>query len=87
MPDTILKKWIKTKKGRKGLVVGTVLNGSIKVGWSLCHRTDKFDKDLAHDLAFGRILNKKSDAPPESIASAVVHMEDRCQRYFNKGSN
>jgi len=88
MPDNILKKWIKTKKGCKGLVIGTVVNDEIRVGWSLCHRVDNFDRDLAKTLAVGRVFTdtKLPLSKPDSIASEIDHMKDRCVRYFKKGT-
>jgi hypothetical protein len=80
MTDTILKKWIKTRKGKKALIVASRTSYGISVGWSMCRNDDKFDIDIAHSIAYNRILHPMP--VPRSILNEYEKMGERALRYF-----
>ena len=88
----------KFKRNKHGKAIGCILvckhpdpnlvwNGSDpiwSVGWSLCSPTakDKFNKQRALDIAFGRAYKMAVDDVPSSLKVDVAEMAKRANRYF-----
>jgi hypothetical protein len=87
----MLVEFVKNKRGKKiGAVVAV---GPLNVGYSLCNKKDKFDKDLAVEIARGRaevspvgygwgvdyanVLNV-----PHTVRPTVEKMLNRVKRYY-----
>lgn len=65
--------------------------GGIVLGYSLCNKKDKFNKQRALEIAVGRMnkfgafgYNPKRQ-PPENIVVSLEEMFYRARRYFKKG--
>jgi len=70
------------KLQKVGMFLGTVIDGKIRVGYSLCCKTDTFDPDYALALAAVRALSPEADECPASIWEDAIEFADRCLRYF-----
>lgn len=86
-----ISKYIATKRGnRKGLLLAKYFCEGEKVyfgvGYSLCNtKRDKFDKDRADVIAFGRAYANaygKVLEVPQSIYGDYITFYDRASRYF-----
>lgn len=78
----MIMKYIRDKNNRlRGLLIGIAdSRGFYKIGWSLCHRNDKFDKSKAIFIA----MNNLSKDP---IHNRILEREydlfvERCDHYF-----
>lgn len=81
----MIVKWIKkTKKNNTvGLLIADVdINNQIQFGYSLCRKTDKFDKAVAYEIAIGRLTKKKIINCPYSITNEFIDFAERAARYF-----
>lgn len=70
------------KRTKVGLLVGAAIRDQIVIGYSLCCREDKFDKDTALAIAVGRALSHKAQECPPSILQDACRFAARCERYF-----
>lgn len=107
MKTDVLVKYIRKEGTREpigkvvGCLVPVIADGKhVKnvwnIGWSLCHKEDKYDSKIAHKIALGRahslkhpqkVLDSFTDrrnAPnvPHTIAKEITKMYERCERYF-----
>lgn len=72
---------IKGQKTPIGCVVAENFGDTIRLGWSLCHKKDHFDKSIARELAAGRMLI--GDEPvPHTLQKNVERMMSRASTYF-----
>ena len=68
-----------------GIVVSTEHN---KVGWSLCNKKDRFNKEIGLRIAlnraeyYGTNKNFLLEQVPYSIRKDVIEMYDRSEKYF-----
>jgi hypothetical protein len=92
METTILKNTIyKFIKNRRGDRIGVVLatkhengGGGFLLGWSLCKKSDTFDKQLALNIAIGRALKYSSKRLPISLENEYDDMTHRAIQYFKE---
>lgn len=70
------------QRQKVGLFFGTTIKNQIVIGFSLCSREDKFDRDKALAIAVGRALSPKSQECPPSISDEACDFADRCVKYF-----
>lgn len=67
----------------RGLVVlDEQTNKTIKLGWSLCHKEDEFNKSTARKFALARLAEEPivvDYTNPTAIANAVVRLPDSIQ--------
>ena len=76
----MLVKYVRNAKGRRvGVVVAT---GKTNIGWSLCHRTDKWDKKKALIMAKGRSEKGTKDDTPHTVQYEYNCMIDRASRFY-----
>lgn len=81
MIQTFIHKGGKKNKPLVGVVVAI---GPNQVGWSLCKKGDRFDKQFAVEVAQDRAL-KGSKAPlPHSVYNEYYAMVNRAEKYFKK---
>jgi hypothetical protein len=74
-----LIEYIKDKNGKRiGVVVGVAANC---VGWSLCKKCDRFDREMALTIAVGRAW-KGCFNVPHTIQPYFNKMVDRSCRYY-----
>jgi hypothetical protein len=72
-------------RDRNGHPLGVVVAlGKKEVGWSLCNKKDRFDRDFALKIASGRAMhsNIKRNKIPKKILPTLDKMEDRAKRYY-----
>ena len=73
-----VKKGIHNKK--VGVVVAT---GKYNIGYSLCNKLDKFNKERALEIATGRAkVHDFQGEVPDSIKDTFFEMQDRASHYF-----
>lgn len=89
MKDTSLSQFVRDRKGNaRGLVVATVINNQIRLGWSYTNTTagDKFDKHRAYDIAFGRAEFGwgPNVRVPHNVNKVLHHMSNRATRYYKQ---
>lgn len=84
------KKDGKKISGKSGRLKGLLLakrekDGTYTIGWSMCHRNDRFNKETALNIAWNR-ADKKTDLAMFKLPHAVQHnfqeFVDRCEKYF-----
>lgn len=54
----------------------------VSIGFSLCRKTDVFDKDLGLTIAHNRALYQRLSGPPVSIKEDLLEFVNRCVRYY-----
>ena len=72
-------------RDRNGHPLGVVVAlGKKDVGWSLCNKKDKFDKEFGLMIAKGRAIKTKTKHKfiPKTVLPYIHKMEDRAKRYF-----
>ena len=80
MTPVTIKQYVRDQHGHpRGLVLAA---GPNEIGWSLCHKSDKFDKELGEYIAFNRALSGSRKPVPHSIQDDYERMKDRAKRYF-----
>lgn len=72
----ILIKYVRNKNKRVGLVFAT----KERVGWSLCDKYDKFNREEALKIAINR--DESDTNVPRSIKKEFEKMEGRQKAYF-----
>lgn len=74
--------WVRNSKGHK---VGVVLaSGRSQIGWSLCCKKDKFDKQKALELALVRATENSKEEVPHTIKTSYEKMVKRSKAYFKE---
>lgn len=87
MKDNSLVQFVRDRKGQpRGLVVATVIDNEIRIGWSFTNTKagDRFDKTLAYKIALGRAETgqRGSVVTPHSVSKVVDSIMDRAVRYY-----
>ncbi len=87
MKDTTLKQLVRDRNGQpRGMVVATVIDGTIRLGWSHTNTKagDRFDKRKAFTIALGRAENGwgPNKKVPVSTTKVLNKMVDRAVRYY-----
>jgi len=81
-----LIEYIKDKKNnRRGVLVATKETVGFSIGWSLCCKKDKFNREFGQDIAIGRAERNSRMKTPHSIHDKMVRFHNRAQRYFKVG--
>lgn len=87
----MFKPLVKYTRDNKNHMNGVVVAiGKDQIGWSKCCKRDKFDKELALRIAFGRAHKCNCDGPPplppvfipQSMLGEALQMLDRASRYY-----
>ena len=79
-----LIQYVRNKQSQPiGVVIAEKISETnFDVGWSLCCKKDKFNKEVAFKIAAGR-LRKGSNVPiPHKVEPYVNHMIERGAKYF-----
>jgi hypothetical protein len=87
MKDTTLKQLVRDRNGQpRGYVVATVINDSIRVGWSYTNTKlgDRFDKQKGFVIALGRAENGwgKNIRVPHNVDKSLRCIAKRSARYY-----
>lgn len=87
MKDTTLKQLVRDRNGQpRGMVVATVINDTIRFGWSHTNTKagDRFDKCKALTIALGRAENGwgPNTVVPVSTGKVLNKMVNRATRYY-----
>jgi hypothetical protein len=93
--QTEIFEYVRRRKGGRnykvGVLLGTVDEGTIKIGWSKCNlkEGDEFDSLEGMQMAKNRALNTLTSAPaiPKCLNSQARHFGARCLRYFKDAKN
>lgn len=86
--DKVLVRYLRKKsscgKGQPCGVIVAIEKG--KVGWSKCHKGDKFDREkgkmIAIRRAFGGLTNENLAKVPHTIRKEFFEMKERSEKYF-----
>jgi hypothetical protein len=88
MHDTI-HEYIRERGRISGVMLGTVIDGEIRIGWSKTNFSagDKFDKDEGLRIALSRAKGEYPDEKemPHVVISKMREFQIRCLRYFRQG--
>lgn len=91
MTDKSLVQFVRDRKGHpRGLVVATVIDNEIRLGWS-CANTkagDKFNKILGYKIAFGRaeIGQGLCVNTPPAVQKVMNRVAERAVKYYKEFS-
>lgn len=77
-------------RNRKGIPVGVIVamksDGGFGIGYSLCNRKDRFKKETALKIAFGRAESNGASLMlhelPRGIARVLPEFMERCKKYY-----
>ena len=76
---------------RRGKPVGCLVavkrdDGDIVIEYSLCRKTDKYDKTLGRNIAIARAMKLKDGQRtlPRSLRVEMQNFIARCERYYKK---
>jgi hypothetical protein len=90
MIDRTLKQYVRDRKGNpRGIVVATVIDDEIRLGWSFVNTKagDSFKKDLGLKIALNRAVRGHSPGRtvqiPYSVNKVLHSMTYRANRYYN----
>jgi len=91
IPAQSLVHYVREKNGTpRGVLVAVKLDEShISIGWSYCRKTDRFTKERAIDIAFGRAMSGlalNSDQMPQQLHRDLPLFLERCKKYYKNGS-
>jgi len=79
-------KYANGKVKQQGFLVAVKLEtNEVKIGYSLCSRVDKYNKEVAETIAYNRAYSGKHFKFPDSIKGEVEGFKMRCVRYFKDG--
>lgn len=77
--------YIRNNKGKPlGILVATKDDKGFSIGYSLCNKRDRFDKERGLDIAFGR-ADTWTLIPhdmPRVISENVPGFLERCKKYY-----
>jgi hypothetical protein len=65
------------------LVIAFKDNCGVHVGWSVCRKTDVYDKDMAETIAKARACEGTKVAPPRFALQQLAEFNERAMNYFN----
>lgn len=87
MKDTTLTQFVRDRNGQpRGLVVATVIDNAVRLGWSYTHikAGDRFNKERAYIIAFGRAENGwgTNVQVPHKVSKVYEKMTNRAVKYF-----
>lgn len=83
MKNTLIK-YVKRRGKPVGCLVATLNEqDQIQIAFSLCRKTDKYDKELGRKIALER-LSKQQHFLPISLTSDMLDFASRCKRYFKE---
>jgi len=92
MTDKTLVQFVRDRKGQpRGMVVATVIDDQIRIGWSYTNTKlgDRFNKSRALQIALGRAKNgqRNSVTTPHSVSKVIEKMQNRAGFYFKNVIN
>jgi hypothetical protein len=87
MKDTTLKQLVRDRNGQpRGYVVTTVINDTVRIGWSYTNTKagDRFDKCKGFAIALGRAENGwgKNVRVPHNVSKSLTSIAKRAGRYY-----
>lgn len=83
IPKNSIVKYIRKNKTPIGVMVAIKTIDGFRFGYSLCNRKDKFNKEMALKIAFGRAESHENyESIPHIIAKNYDEFIDRCNRYY-----
>jgi len=90
--DRVIFQYVKRRRnGRmeKKAILLAVADGpdKIKIGWSMCHPSEKsFDREVGYYIALGRALSKSSERlkVPHSLMDSLVTFGEKAHRRLTK---
>lgn len=82
--QTEIFEYVKTKRGRVGVLLGTMEYNVIRIGWSRCNTKlgDKFDPNTGVQIAKIRAIADETIPAPQSLNKQARKFSARCIRYF-----
>jgi hypothetical protein len=83
-PHAVIQ-YVRNKKGRPtGVIVAIKSDQGFNVGYSLCNKKDRFDREMALKIAFGRaeLHNQIPAEVPREICRIIPDFIARCKKYY-----
>lgn len=85
MINNNLIQFVRDNKGNpKGVVVASLIDGNVRIGWSLTNESsgDTFDKDMGMRIAIGRINVGSNAIVPIAVNKIIQSLVGRSKKYF-----
>lgn len=85
VPKYSIVKYLRDREWKPfGMLVATKTENGFMVGYSLCNKKDKFDRNAGFRIAFGRSYSWKSlpEKLPKDVERALPSFIERCKRYY-----
>lgn len=87
MKDKSLSQFVRDRKNQlRGLVVATVIDNEVRIGWSYTNTVagDRFDKCRAYDIAFSRAEKGwgQNVKIPRDVEKIIQRMQHRATKYY-----
>lgn len=83
IPKYTVIQYIRDKNNNpRGVLVAVKHENGFRIGYSLCNKKDRFNKNMALKIALGR-ANAMSDGPiPHPVDRMLEEFTNRCKRYY-----
>lgn len=80
--NMITQRIIKNKKRVGQFVAWKTVTNEVMIGFSLCSKQDKFDREIANKISHARSSSIKPLLIPYSIKNEFFSFKERCKKYF-----
>ena len=87
--ENVIHEYVRERKQRIGVIVGTVIGNMIVIGWSKTNLKagDNFDKGIGIELALQRAKGvQETPSLPPQMNRQMREFKDRCMRYFQQAT-
>ena len=87
--ENVIHEYVRERKQKIGVIVGTVIGNMIVIGWSKTNLKagDNFDKGIGIDLALQRAKGvQETPSLPPQMNRQMREFKDRCMRYFQQAT-
>jgi hypothetical protein len=85
--EKVIYEYVRNKENAPvGLVLATVVNGKVAVGWSKACKRDKFDRELGIKIATGRAAFGSDIPLPTGYEDRLRRLIVRAKKYFKQAN-
>lgn len=82
-PSSEIRKKLYNADGKHvGVAIAYKIDGAIRIGWSVCNRKDKYNKQMADKIARGRAAECSAVVPPKFVLDQLAQFATRAEKYF-----
>jgi hypothetical protein len=88
IPQHSVIQYVRNKKNIPlGVLVAVKTPEGFRIGYSLCNKKDRFNKNMALKIAIGRAgfgleLGSGESYPPHPVRKMIPAFYDRCKKYY-----